>query len=154
RTPPAPPCLPPDNMVEGGSGSAIELFRAGQAEEQECLFYVAMSRARDRLFLYCPTQKANGHNRPESPFLARVGAGLARRRATPSRMLPEAAEDRTINWVSEGKLTFTGAQMALYESCPRRFFYTHVLQVGGRRSMTDFMRMHEAVRVVCEGVIA
>lgn len=52
RTPPAPPCPPPDGMVEGGTGSALDIFREGQAEEQECLFYVAQSRARDRLFLY------------------------------------------------------------------------------------------------------
>jgi superfamily I DNA/RNA helicase len=152
--PPAPACPPPDDMIEGSPGSALDLFRSGQAEEQECIFYVALSRARDRLFLYCPTQKANGHRRPESPFLGRIGAGLARRHVTPSRTLPEAAEDRTISWTYVGKLSFTGAQMALYESCPRRFFYTHVLQVGGRRTMTDFMRMHEAVRVVSEGVIA
>lgn len=154
RTPPAPPCPPPDGMVEGGAGSASDIFRQGQAEEQECLFYVALSRARDRLFLYCPTQKADGKSRPASPFLARMGPGLALRTVIPSRPLPEAPQDRTITWTYEGKLSFTGLQMALYESCPRRFFYTHVLQVGGRRSMTDFMRMHEAVRVVSEGLIA
>ena len=83
RTPPAPPCPPPDGMVEGGKGSALEVFREDQAEEQECLFYVALSRARDRLFLYCPTQKSNGHNRPASPFLDRLGAGLARKHDRP-----------------------------------------------------------------------
>jgi superfamily I DNA/RNA helicase len=152
--PRAPACPPPDRMVEGATGSALEVLREEQAEEQECLFYVAQSRARDRLFLYRPTQKSNGTNRPESPFLARMGSGLARKSVTPSRTLPEAPEDRAITWTYEGKLSFTGPQMALYESCPRRFFYTHVLQVGGRRSMTDFMRMHEAVRVVSDGLIA
>ena len=29
-------------------------------------------------------------------------------------------------------------------SAKRRFFYTHVLGIGGRRTETDFMRMHEA----------
>jgi superfamily I DNA/RNA helicase len=152
--PRASACPPPDGMVEGATGSALDTLREGQTEEQECLFYVAQSRARDRLFLYCPTQKANGGNRPESPFLARMGSGLARKMVKPSRTLPEAPEDRAITWTYEGKLSFSGPQMALYESCPRRFFYTHVLQVGGRRSMTDFMRMHEAVRVVSDGLIA
>jgi superfamily I DNA/RNA helicase/Zn-dependent peptidase ImmA (M78 family) len=152
--PRAPTCPPPDRMVEGATGSALDVLREGQAEEQECLFYVAQSRARDRLFLYCPTQKANGTSRPESPFLVRIGTGLARRQVTPTRALPQAPQDRAITWTFEGKLSFTGPQMALYESCPRRFFYTHVLRVGGRRSMTDFMRMHEAVRVVSETVIA
>ena len=35
-------------------GSALDVFQAGQAEEQECLFYVALSRARDRLFFMRP----------------------------------------------------------------------------------------------------
>jgi hypothetical protein len=43
--------------------------------------------------------------------------------------------------------------MALYESCPRRFFYTHVLQIGGRRAAADFMRLHEAVRSVFQAII-
>ncbi len=54
----------------------------------------------------------------------------------------------------DGRLRFGAPQIALYESCPRRFFYTHVLQVGGRRTATAFMHLHEAVRVVVEMVIA
>jgi superfamily I DNA/RNA helicase len=154
RTPPAPACPPPDGMVEGGQRGALDVFYEGQAEEQECLFYVALSRARDRLLLYSPTRKANGHNRPVSPFLDRMGTGFVRRHIVPSRPLPLAPEDHSIAWIFEGKLSFAAPQMALYESCPRRFFYTHMLQVGGRRTLTDFMRMHEAVRTVFEAIIA
>jgi hypothetical protein len=154
RTPPAPPCPPPDRMVEGGTAGALEVFRVGQAEEQECLFYVALSRACDRLLLYCPIQKANGHNRPASPFLDRLGVGLVRKAIVPRRSVPHAPEDGPISWTFEGKFRFNAPQIALYESCPRRFFYTHLLQIGGRRTLTDFMRMHEAVRVVFEAVVA
>jgi hypothetical protein len=45
----------------------------------------------------------------------------------------------------EGPLSFTEAQLAQYDRCPRRFFYTYVLQLGGRRSTTPFMDMHEVV---------
>ena len=154
RTPPAPPCPAPDGMIAGAGASAIETFRAGQVEEQECLFYVAQSRARDRLMLYAPTEKSNGHNRPLSPFLDRVGAALTRRSVLPARPLPVAAEARGIDLVVDGRLRFGAPQIALYESCPRRFFYTHVLQVGGRRTATAFMHLHEAVRSVVEVVIA
>lgn len=154
RTPPAPPCPAPDGMIAGAEGSAIEAFRAGQAEEQECLFYVAQSRARDRLILYAPTEKSNGHNRPLSPFLDRLAATLTRRSLVPARPLPVAAEARNVDLVVDGRLSFGAPQIALYESCPRRFFYTHVLQVGGRRTATAFMHLHEAVRVVVEAVIA
>jgi hypothetical protein len=65
-----------------------------------------------------------------------------------------APEARGINLVVEGRLRFGAQQLALYEVCPRRFFYTHGLQVGGRRTATAFMRLHEAVRSVVEAVIA
>ena len=153
RTPPAPPCLPPEGMVEGAEGPALDAFRMGQAEEQECLFYVALSRARDRLFLYAPTQKSNGHKRSLSAFLDRLGPMLVRRSITPERALPPAPEMADIALAINGGLRFTGPQLALYERCPRRFFYTHILQVGGRRTATPFMQMHEAVRLVLQAVV-
>jgi hypothetical protein len=154
RTPPAPPCPAPDGMIEGAEGSALDAFRAGQAEEQECLFYVAQSRARDRLILYAPTEKNNGHNRSLSPFLDRLGSTLVRRTVRPARALPIAPEARDIELVVDGRLRFGAPQIALYESCPRRFFYTHVLQIGGRRTATAFMHLHEAVRSVVGTVVA
>ncbi|MBZ9739951.1 UvrD-helicase domain-containing protein [Mesorhizobium sp. CO1-1-4] len=154
RTPPAPPCPAPDGMIAGAAGSALEAFRAGQTEEQECLFYVAQSRARDRLILYAPTEKSNGYNRALSPFLDRLGATLTRGSVVPARPLTMAAEAQGIDLIVEGRLQFGAPQIALYESCPRRFFYTHVLHVGGRRTTTAFMHLHEAVRLVVKAVIA
>lgn len=154
RTPPAPPCPAPDGMIAGAAGNALEAFRAGQTEEQECLFYVAQSRARDRLILYAPTEKSNGYNRALSPFLDRLGATLTRGSVVPARPLPMAAEAQGIDLIVEGRLQFGAPQIALYESCPRRFFYTHVLHVGGRRTTTAFMHLHEAVRSVVKAVIA
>lgn len=153
RTPAAPACPPPNGMVAGGQGKALAMFRAGQAEEQECLFYVALSRARDRLFIYAPTQRADGANRPLSRFLDRLGSSLVRHHVQPSRALDPAPDAAGVELAIDGGLVFTGAQISLYESCPRRFFYTHILQVGGRRTQTAFMQMHEAVRSVFRGVI-
>jgi superfamily I DNA/RNA helicase len=154
RTPPPPSCPPPDGMIQGSEGSALEVFRAEQAQEQECLFYVALSRARDRLFLYAPTQKSNGNQWGLSPFLDRLGQGLNRRHVTPDGVLPEVPEDRKIELVIEGGLRFSASQIGLYEACARRFFYTHVLQLGGRRGETAFMQMHEVVRTVTQTLIA
>lgn len=147
------PCPPPDGMVEGEKGGAIEAWRAGQEEEQECLFYVALSRARDRLIIYAPTQKANGHDRPLSPFLRRVGPDTTRHHVTPTRSLPTPADAREVDLDIEGPLRFTDAQISLYQGCPRRFLYTHVLQIGGRRRMSPFMQMHEAVRGVVDKIV-
>ena len=146
RIPPTPPCPPPDGMVEGSQGTAQEIFRAEQAQEQECLFYVALSRARDRLLFYAPTQQSNGRRWKESPFLSRIGPELNKQHIIPSRRLPEVPEDRNIELVINGVLRFSASQINLYESCPRRFFYTHILRLGGRRKENAFMQMHEAVR--------
>ena len=149
-TPPA--CLPPNGMIEGGQGSSLDVFRAGQAEEQECLFFVAISRARDRLFLFVPRQKSGRQSRP-SPFLEKLGGGVLARDVRVETVVPPAPEELDIPLAIEGTMQFDGHQLSLYESCPRRFFYTYILRVGGRRSATVFMQMHEAVRTVFQAVI-
>lgn len=154
RTSQPPPCPVPDDMVEGSQGTAQSLFRSEQELEQECLFYVALSRARDRIFLYAPTQKANGHRLGLSPFLNRLGQRLEQQHITPDRSLPQALEDKAIELRIEGGLQFSASQIAQYESCPRRFFYTHVLQLGGRRKETALMRIHEVVRIVTQALVA
>jgi hypothetical protein len=39
------------------------------------------------------------------------------------------------------------------DKCRRRFFYTHVLGIGGHRTETDYMRMHEAARSVVRAIV-
>lgn len=146
-------CPPPDGMVQGGLGSSVALLKAAHDEEQECIFYVALSRARDRLRLYAATHNKANSRRAFSPFIDRMGQTLVRSHAHPTRALPPASEDVRIALAIEGGLNFSGQQIALYEKCPRRFFYTHVLQMGGRRKTTAFMQMHEAVRTIFNDVV-
>src|SRR5579859_6557249 len=149
-----PPCPPPDGLVEGGVGNAVELFKLGQAEEQECLFYVALSRAKDRFFAYAPTKQSDGKNRSISPFLSRLGSNVSQRKVIPGKPLPVDPEDAAIPLSVDGGLNFRGEQVALFESCPRRFFYTHVLRIGGRMTRTPFMQMHDAVRDIFKGAVS
>jgi len=146
-------CPPPTGMVTGGEGSPDEIARAAHNEEQECLFYVAMSRAKDRLSFYGATAKSNGTSRPLSKFLDRVGA-VRRQPVTPLTILPPAPDVAQIPVVFSGTPRFSSEAVALYESCGRRFLYTHLLQVGGRRRMSAFMLMHEAIREVYRKVVA
>lgn len=146
-------CPPPTGMVNGGEGSPDEIARAAHNEEQECLFYVAMSRAKDRLSFYGATAKSNGTSRPLSKFLDRIGAVL-RRPVTPLTILPSAPDVAKIPVAFSGSPRFSSDAVALYESCGRRFLYTHLLQVGGRRRMSAFMLMHEAIREVYRKVVA
>lgn len=146
-------CPPPMGMVAGGRGSAEDVARAAHNEEQECLIYVAMSRARNRLAFYGATATASGRARALSPFLERIGP-VNLRRVTPITVVPPAADEAIIPVVFAGTPRFSSDAVGLYESCARRFLYTHLLHVGGRRRMSPFMQMHEAIREVYRAVVA
>lgn len=141
-------CPPPNGMIAGGGSNAKEQFNLEYKAERECLFYVALSRAEDRLFLYATTRNAAGSTRKLSDFLNRIGSSLVQNNVKPLHAVIEKPESLPVDWVISGDLVLSGAQISLYESCPRRFFYTHILQIGGRRTPTPFLKMHDAVRNV------
>lgn len=142
-----PRCTPPDDLVAGSEGvSGIDAVRRGHSEEEECLFFVAMSRARRSLTLYAAGRMANGNNRSPSPFLDKV-VGRVETVTGPPLHMPSGADvdwHRVgIDW--RGAPVFTAEQFSLYDRCPRRFFYTHVLGAAGGRRSTAFVLMHDVV---------
>lgn len=154
-SPKAPSCLPPEGVIAGVIGDVKAALCAGDKEERECLFYVATSRARDRLFLYAVTEKSGGARRPLSDFLPRLGSAVLRRTPNLVRVLPPAPEAVPISLSIDGPIRLRDSQVAMLDKdkCKRRFFYTHVLSIGGRRTETDYMRMHEAARSVVRAVV-
>jgi hypothetical protein len=154
RSPQAPACPPPAGLVEGAVGRGREITDREHREEQECLFYVALSRAEDRLILYAPDRTAAAATRQPSPFIARLGAAVRRSSVPIAAPGEEEPPEPRIEVVFPGEPVLTEAQLALYERCPRRFFYTHVLEIGGRRGSTLFMDMHEVVRRVTQALAA
>ena len=145
-------CPPPLGMIAGAVGSAEAAEREAQKQEQECLFYVAMSRARDRLFLYAARSKKNAARRPLSDYIARLKL-IRHIPIQPVLKLAPAVETLPLQVAFSGPVSFNAKAISLYESCPRRFLYTHLLEIGGRRQATTFMKMHEAVRSVCQELI-
>jgi len=144
----SPRCVPPDGLVYGLQGlNGLEAVKAGHDEEEECLFFVALSRVRDRLFLYASSVQPDGRARNPSRFIPAIDHLLFRhpnpaycaRQSNPVTAVP-------ISW--EEKPTWTDSQISLFERCPRRFLYTHVLKLGGRRTETAFMKMHNVVSEV------
>lgn len=144
--------LPPDGLIDGAVGKAVDAVKEALSEEQQCLFFVALSRARDQLLLYSPTQKSNGASNPRSPFIDRLSGRIVMRHVTPSKVVPPRPESMPVPLTIEGPFAFTDHQLALYERCPRRFLYTHILNVGGRRTETAFMQLHVAVQKVVDGI--
>ncbi len=145
-----PRCVPPDGLIHGSHGlTGLEAVKAGHDEEEECLFFVALSRARERLFLYASSIQPDGKKRNLSKFIPPIDHLLVR----PPRPVLQHGPPRsatTIRIVWEEKLAWTDNQVNLFERCPRRFLYTHVLKLGGRRTETPFMKMHNVVSDVFE----
>lgn len=140
--------LPPDGLIEGTSASGADAVKESIVEEQECLFFVALSRARDRLFLYNPTVARDGKSRPPSSFLARLAGTVEFSDARPTVQLPVDEWRMPLPIKIDGAYSFTDHQLGLHERCPRRFLYAHILEIGGRRTETAFMRLHVAVQQV------
>lgn len=146
----APRCVPPDGLIHGSQGlTGLEAVKTGHDEEEECLFFVALSRARDRLFLYASSVQADGKVRNPSKFIPAINHLLVQL-ANPAQRNGVATPATSVNITWEEKPVWTENQVNLFERCPRRFLYTHVLKLGGRRTETAFMKMHNAVSDVFE----
>jgi DNA helicase II / ATP-dependent DNA helicase PcrA len=139
-------CPPPAGMIEGDHDDAESGTRANNMEE-ECLFFVALSRARTHLQLYLCRKQPNGNNRSPSPYLDWLTGRELTEIANPGTMpLPAAARRPVpiaVTWPEDWTLTDT--RLRSYEQCARRFFYTHVLGLGNARKTTAFTQTHDCL---------
>ncbi len=137
-------CPVPEGMIEGAIGTVPEEAERAHKQEQECLFFVAMSRARTYLRLYSYQRQANGTARNPSDYLARI-AGSLRSVASPARIHLPPRPPRRIEITIADEWERTHRHVSAYESCPLRFFYTHVLGIGTARRTTPFERTHACI---------
>ncbi|MBO6689939.1 MAG: UvrD-helicase domain-containing protein [Henriciella sp.] len=140
---------PPDGMIEGAPFRGSEAMKAGHDEEQRCLFFVALSRAEEHLTLYAPNKQSNGRRQSRSSFIDDISGTLFE--ASPiSTPINVSVSGERFTLEVDGIARVSPSQLATYEKCPRRFFFAHVLQVGGRRTESAPMRMHNAIQVVID----
>ena len=147
-TPRTSRCPPPVGLISDSGGLSVAAEAAqSHAHEEECLFFVAVSRARTYLRMYRPTRMSNGNNRGASPFLGWFGPGLLSTVASaPTLPAPPGPQARDrIEVVRATPLTVSDSRLASYEKCPRRFFYTTVLGLGGGRKVTAFSQTHDCL---------
>lgn len=143
-----PRCLPPDGLIHGSEGlTGLEAIKAEHSEEEECLFFVALSRARNKLFLYASSIQANGNKRNQSKYISTI-KHLMDCHSAPPQLNQSALPTPQININWEEIPLWTDNQISLFERCPRRFLYANVFKLGGRRSETAFIKMHNVVREV------
>ncbi|MCA1373571.1 MULTISPECIES: ATP-dependent helicase [unclassified Bradyrhizobium] len=121
---------------------------ADHEEEEECLFYVALSRARDHLSLSRAeryTEKQRSH--PATPFV-QVASFLPRApSADPTwvQKLPPAVPDSHRPDLARDMPEHDGRDIELYIDCPRRYLYQLVLGLAGGRDDTAYVQFHRAV---------
>jgi superfamily I DNA/RNA helicase/Zn-dependent peptidase ImmA (M78 family) len=142
-------CPPPLGLIDDLEGLSVddEARRAHDNEEQ-CLFFVAISRARTHLRLYLSTLQTNGKKRSPSPYLGWLPSDLHVEIAQPETLslpsdviqLERIAVKRPATW------KISDSHLALYKRCPRRYFYTHILGFRSGRKATAFSRTHDCLR--------
>jgi superfamily I DNA/RNA helicase len=141
-------CPPPVGMIDGAEGLSVsEEAKRAHDHEEECLFFVAVSRARTHLVLHLARRQPNGKNRSPSAFVSWIPANLSLEVARPAALPlpPDAPRPVAITVIRPGDWHVTDSQLGLYERCPRRFFYTHILDLGGARKSTAFSRTHDCL---------
>ena len=141
-------CPPPVGMIDGNAGLSVpEEARRAHENEEQCLFFVALSRARTHLRLYLARKQPNGNNRSASPFLDWLPSPLIEDVPSPDTLSlpPDAPRPSPIEVATPSDWPVTDAKLVAYEKCPRRFFYTHVLGLGGLRKRTAFTQTHDCL---------
>lgn len=153
RSAKAPDCPPPDGLIAGSVGmTGLQACMAGHDEQEACLFFVLLSRARDGLRLYRSTmQKGGARRRNPSAYNARIAATLGPTRPIPPLPAPPMAAAPVpvpVAWSVPVELDHQ--HLDAYGKCGLRFLYTYVLSLGGRRDENPYIRMHNAVRAMID----
>ena len=147
-------CPTPQEVLGDGRDPKVDHDR-----EEECLLFVAISRARDILCLSRAVTYDAGKRSNPSPLLERLDS-----------ILPRRSGSSTVTWPADTQATIaksTGPSPAptplpiygvraveTYITCPRKFYYENVLKLGGAREDTAYLDMHRCVHEVLRWMIA
>lgn len=142
------PCPPPDGLIDGDVDAAH-----AHEEEEQCLFFVAASRARTHLHLYSAAKHASGRKKSPSPFLDWL-RGLANDRTVAPSRTSDAVDTAAVPITWPDGCRVTNAALKSYERCPRRFLYTHLLDVGTARTPTAYTRAQGCLQKLIEWTAA
>ena len=137
-------CPPPEGMIVGPE--ATDSHGEVHAREEECLFFVAASRAQGHLNFTRFTRQDNGSARNPSPYVARIEPFIDQRGDGPELALPPDAprpQPIPVHWPKDWHPTDDDVRS--YKGCAQRFFYTHVLKLGTALKPTAFSRTHDCL---------
>jgi DNA helicase-2/ATP-dependent DNA helicase PcrA len=134
-------CPAPDGMLETPVADS-------KAEEEECLFFVALSRARDHLSLSrAERYNERGGSNP-SPALEEIASHLPRApnsAPTWTTALPAQRQDPLRPDLKVDGREHDGRDIETYDECPRRYLYQVVLGLSRSRQDNGFVHFHRTV---------
>ena len=135
------PCPPPEGMLS-------EDPKDSHAEEEECLFFVALSRARDVLCLsraerYSPTRKTTASSLVKSlaSYLPYAPEGAARWCDSG----PAEAKGSLLAHLTANPDVHNAEDLDQYMRCPRAYLYQRILDLSGAPEDSAYVRFHRAV---------
>jgi len=133
-------CAPPDRMVqEAGAMSGKDYHKAIHVAEEECLYFVAMSRARTYLRHY-------GIAARPSDFIGKLDPKLVAVKTFSLSVMPAGGAQSWIVPMAAGTSGIIAADdLSRFDRCPRRFLYTYLLGLAGRQRETPFVKAHDCV---------
>jgi len=135
------PCPPPIGML---SDDPSEAYKA----EEECIFFVAISRARDFLCLsraerYSAAKKTSvsSHLLHIAPYLPSSPEGLARW----NKLGPILDPPPPVLALARTTGDHAGEDLDQYLRCPRQYLYQRILGLSGAREDTAYISFHRCV---------
>jgi len=139
-------CPPPEGMIH------LEPNEGVHGEEEECLFFVALSRARDYLCLSRATRYGQTASNPSdlldliSGVLPKSISGLPTWSAGIKTPVPSPLA------LPPEKPTFEVRDLDVYIQCPRRYYYEKIIGLRGRTEDTAYVSFHRCVYKVVQWI--
>ena len=135
------PCPPPVGMLS-------EDPKDSHADEEECLFFVAMSRARDALCLSRAERYSVVRKSSPSPLLTGLDAYLPRTPHGPPSWQSiglEKEEEGALAHLATDHDVHKAEDLDQYLRCPRTYLYQRILGLSGARDDSAYVQFHRAV---------
>ncbi len=143
---------PPSLFAAGevGGAEASELGEDADAEGESCLFFVALSRARDHLVL-CRPETWRGKSAPPSPLLAGIEARLTECGAAWERWErlyapPEASSEAGAEELDTAKPEVSLSAVEQYQKCPRQFYYQRIARLPAQETDSAYLAFHTCLQ--------
>ena len=129
-------CPPPKGMIVSNHDD--------HDEEEECLFFVGLSRAKDVLCL-SRARRYGAQNSNPSDLLEGIASLLPGAPTGPVTWPSSAPIPVASTEPAPASEPFTAEDLEVYLRCPRQFFYECVLGLGRRRQDSGYVEFHRCV---------